>query len=96
MREIVHIQAGQCGNQIGAKFWEVRRSFDCSSVIKCTSEINRFCVFFVINCRSSCRIEARCTWLNALLIAEECDKKKSPPASVLHHSFVVACDRVLQ
>lgn len=22
MREIVHIQAGQCGNQIGAKFWE--------------------------------------------------------------------------
>ena len=25
MREIVHIQAGQCGNQIGAKFWEVIR-----------------------------------------------------------------------
>ena len=25
-REIVHIQAGQCGNQIGAKFWEVRKS----------------------------------------------------------------------
>ena len=23
MREIVHLQAGQCGNQIGAKFWEV-------------------------------------------------------------------------
>ncbi len=23
MREIVHIQAGQCGNQIRAKFWEV-------------------------------------------------------------------------
>lgn len=23
MREIVHIQAGQCGNQIGAKFWEL-------------------------------------------------------------------------
>jgi tubulin beta len=23
MREIVHVQAGQCGNQIGAKFWEV-------------------------------------------------------------------------
>ncbi|KAI0220865.1 Tubulin beta chain (Beta tubulin) [Massospora cicadina] len=23
MREIVHIQTGQCGNQIGAKFWEV-------------------------------------------------------------------------
>ncbi|CAI5472282.1 unnamed protein product [Closterium sp. Yama58-4] len=23
MREILHVQAGQCGNQIGAKFWEV-------------------------------------------------------------------------
>merc|ERR1711962_1100866 len=23
MREIVHLQAGQCGNQIGAKFWGV-------------------------------------------------------------------------
>ncbi|KAI9536184.1 hypothetical protein NQZ68_036282 [Dissostichus eleginoides] len=23
MRDIVHIEAGQCGNQIGAKFWEV-------------------------------------------------------------------------
>jgi len=23
MREIVHLQAGQCGNQIGAKFWEL-------------------------------------------------------------------------
>ena len=23
MRELVCIQAGQCGNQIGAKFWEV-------------------------------------------------------------------------
>merc|ERR1711964_504513 len=23
MREIVHLQAGQCGNQIGAKFWEM-------------------------------------------------------------------------
>lgn len=23
MREIVHIQCGQCGNQIGSKFWEV-------------------------------------------------------------------------
>jgi len=26
MREIVHIQGGQCGNQIGAKFWEVGSS----------------------------------------------------------------------
>ena len=30
MREIVHLQAGQCGNQIGAQFWEVRASpFSC-------------------------------------------------------------------
>ncbi|CAE7354450.1 unnamed protein product, partial [Symbiodinium microadriaticum] len=25
MRELVHVQGGQCGNQIGAKFWEVHR-----------------------------------------------------------------------
>lgn len=23
MREIVHVQTGQCGNQIGSKFWEL-------------------------------------------------------------------------
>ena len=23
MRDILHVQGGQCGNQIGAKFWEV-------------------------------------------------------------------------
>jgi hypothetical protein len=23
MREIVHLQVGQCGNQMGSKFWEV-------------------------------------------------------------------------
>ena len=23
MREILHLQTGQCGNQIGAKFWEI-------------------------------------------------------------------------
>ncbi len=25
MREIIHIQTGQCGNQIGSKFWETIR-----------------------------------------------------------------------
>ena len=25
MREIVHIQTGQCGNQIGSKFWDTIR-----------------------------------------------------------------------
>lgn len=29
MREIVHIQAGQCGNQIGGKFWEVISDEHC-------------------------------------------------------------------
>uniref|UniRef100_A0A453H119 Tubulin beta chain n=1 Tax=Aegilops tauschii subsp. strangulata TaxID=200361 RepID=A0A453H119_AEGTS len=28
MREILHIQGGQCGNQIGAKFWEVLERMD--------------------------------------------------------------------
>ena len=27
MREIVHLQAGQCGNQIGSKFWEVSSGY---------------------------------------------------------------------
>jgi hypothetical protein len=30
MREIVHIQAGQCGNQIGAKVQKVRLLFEFS------------------------------------------------------------------
>jgi hypothetical protein len=34
MREIVHIQGGQCGNQIGAKFWEVRLEFILVSIVK--------------------------------------------------------------
>uniref|UniRef100_A0A1B0GEX4 Tubulin beta chain n=1 Tax=Glossina morsitans morsitans TaxID=37546 RepID=A0A1B0GEX4_GLOMM len=29
MREIVHVQAGQCGNQIGGKFWEVISDEHC-------------------------------------------------------------------
>jgi hypothetical protein len=34
MREIVHIQGGQCGNQIGAKFWEVSFSEDDQKGVK--------------------------------------------------------------
>ena len=30
MRELVHVQGGQCGNQIGAKFWEVMRGMFAS------------------------------------------------------------------
>eukprot|EP01071_Lankesteria_metandrocarpae_P001404 Lankesteria_metandrocarpae@DN1523_c0_g1_i1.p1 len=29
MREILHVQAGQCGNQIGAKFWEIISDEHC-------------------------------------------------------------------
>ena len=32
MREIVHVQAGQCGNQIGAKFWEIIRYYSLPGV----------------------------------------------------------------
>lgn len=28
MREIVHLQAGQCGNQIGAKVSNLRKAFN--------------------------------------------------------------------
>jgi tubulin beta len=41
MREIVHLQTGQCGNQIGAKFWEVisdEHGIDPSGAFVGTSE----------------------------------------------------------
>ncbi|TGZ53169.1 Tubulin beta chain [Temnothorax longispinosus] len=43
MREIVHIQAGQCGNQIGAKFWEVisdEHGIDPTGIYKGDSEFD--------------------------------------------------------
>jgi tubulin beta len=42
MREIVHIQAGQCGNQIGSKFWEVvcdEHAIDPSGSYKGSSDL---------------------------------------------------------
>jgi len=42
MREIVHVQAGQCGNQIGSKFWEVisdEHGIDASGVYVGTSDL---------------------------------------------------------
>jgi tubulin beta len=42
MREIVHIQAGQCGNQIGSKFWEVvcdEHSIDPQGLYKGESDL---------------------------------------------------------
>ncbi|XP_037932691.1 tubulin beta-2 chain-like [Teleopsis dalmanni] len=35
MREIVHIQLGQCGNQIGGKFWEVISDEHCIDPCGC-------------------------------------------------------------
>jgi len=42
MREIVHLQVGQCGNQIGAKFWQViseEHGIDGSGAYKGTEEL---------------------------------------------------------
>ncbi|KAG0286717.1 Tubulin beta-4B chain [Linnemannia gamsii] len=42
MREIVHLQTGQCGNQIGGKFWEVisdEHGIDNSGVYKGDSDL---------------------------------------------------------
>lgn len=41
MREIVHLQAGQCGNQIGSKFWEVRLS-----LVNLCRRCSTSCVFY--------------------------------------------------
>ncbi|XP_014769976.1 tubulin beta chain [Octopus bimaculoides] len=51
MREIVHIQAGQCGNQIGSKFWEVisvEHGIDASGVYqgKSSKQLERSYVYF--------------------------------------------------
>jgi hypothetical protein len=40
MREILHVQAGQCGNQIGAKFWEVRNDFFGENWLKSSEKKN--------------------------------------------------------
>jgi len=42
MREIVHLQVGQCGNQIGAKFWQVisdEHGIDGNGVYKGTDDL---------------------------------------------------------
>merc|ERR1712170_254526 len=51
MREIVHLQAGQCGNQIGAKFWEIisdEHGIDPTGAYTGTSELQmeRIDVYF--------------------------------------------------
>ncbi|CAB3246532.1 unnamed protein product [Arctia plantaginis] len=42
MREIVHVQAGQCGNQIGSKFWEIisdEHGVDTTGIYRGTSDL---------------------------------------------------------
>lgn len=51
MREIVHIQAGQCGNQAGTKFWETisdEHMLDVEGKCKATADVyrDRLNVFF--------------------------------------------------
>jgi len=51
MRELIHLQAGQCGNQIGSKFWEVicdEHSIDPSGSFKGESDLQleRINVYF--------------------------------------------------
>ncbi|KAB5588553.1 Zinc finger protein [Ceratobasidium theobromae] len=47
MREIVHLQTGQCGNQIGAKFWEVvsdEHGIDRDGTYKGTNDLQLECI----------------------------------------------------
>lgn len=51
MREIVHLQTGQCGNQIGAAFWQTisgEHGLDGSGVYHGTSDVQleRMNVYF--------------------------------------------------
>ncbi|CAF3504684.1 unnamed protein product [Fusarium graminearum] len=51
MREIVHLQTGQCGNQIGAAFWQTisgEHGLDSNGVYNGTSELQleRMSVYF--------------------------------------------------
>ncbi|KAL6122079.1 hypothetical protein NUSPORA_00927 [Nucleospora cyclopteri] len=44
MREIIHVQAGQCGNQIGTKFWETisgEHGIDSNGMYKGTNDIQK-------------------------------------------------------
>ncbi|RZF41615.1 hypothetical protein LSTR_LSTR000329 [Laodelphax striatellus] len=57
MREIVHLQAGQCGNQIGARFWQViseEHGIDQSGVYQGTSDLQleRISVYYNEACAS--------------------------------------------
>uniref|UniRef100_A0A3Q3AN29 Tubulin beta-6 chain n=1 Tax=Kryptolebias marmoratus TaxID=37003 RepID=A0A3Q3AN29_KRYMA len=51
MREIVHLQIGQCGNQIGSKFWEVisdEHGIDAAGIYEGDSslQLDRINVYF--------------------------------------------------
>ena len=58
MREIVHIQGGQCGNQIGAKFWEVGALNGCrfsAQALQLTGQPLRWCAACAGNLRRAWR-----------------------------------------
>jgi tubulin beta len=51
MREIIQIQSGQCGNQVGAKFWEIimgEHGLDNTGAYVGTRDIEqeKLCVYF--------------------------------------------------
>ncbi|TPP65931.1 Tubulin beta chain [Fasciola gigantica] len=64
MREIVHVQIGQCGNQMGAKFWEVisdEHGVTNEGLYKGDSDLQleRICVYYneaivPLNCTNLC------------------------------------------
>ena len=56
-REIVHIQAGQCGNQIGVKFWEMisaEHGIDGNGIFQGESELQEERIEVI--CLSACLV----------------------------------------
>lgn len=52
MREIAHIQVGQCGNQIGTQFWEVicnEHGIDPVGIFDGASDYQRECINVYFN-----------------------------------------------
>ncbi|RVW12733.1 Tubulin beta-8 chain [Vitis vinifera] len=67
MREILHVQGGQCGNQIGAKFWEVvcaEHGIDSTGRYQGDTELQleRVNVYYnEASCGGSC--PGQCSWI---------------------------------
>merc|ERR1711971_1374323 len=66
MREIVHLQAGQCGNQIGAKFWEIisdEHGIDPTGSYQGTSDLQLERINVYYNEASGGKYVPRAIWL---------------------------------